>query len=197
MHPHNFFISLQMKSIFLFFEINITTIFSWIFNLIQDGLFRSCSKLGSKKVLFSKICHTYPTIMKLGTAVRYLKRIHKIYKSRETSHDLCWYQFFFTGNQQLLLYQEIQIIALTLFKSLKVVLINKVAILIMSAKLAILGPLRIKVFWNKVYDVLSFFHDVTNKILLRDSNYIVIGVMWPKFCNSSISMRQVIITSFL
>ena len=54
--------------------------------------------------------------------------------------------FFFTGNQQLLLYQEIQIIALTLFKSLKVVLINKVAILIMSAKLSILGPLRIKVF---------------------------------------------------
>ena len=54
--------------------------------------------------------------------------------------------FFFTGNQQLLLYQEIQIIALTLFKSLKVVLINKVAILIMSAKLAILGRLRIKVF---------------------------------------------------
>ena len=54
--------------------------------------------------------------------------------------------FFFTGNQQLLLYQEIQIIALTLFKSLKVVLINKVAILIMSAKLAILGPLRIKLF---------------------------------------------------
>ena len=54
--------------------------------------------------------------------------------------------FFFTGNQQLLLYQEIQIIALTLFKSLKVVLINKVAILIMSAKLLILGPLRIKVF---------------------------------------------------
>ena len=80
---------------FFFFEIDITTIFSWIFNLIQDGLFRSCSKMGSKKVPFSKICHTYPTIMKLDTAVRYLKRIHKIYKSRETPHDLCWYQLFF------------------------------------------------------------------------------------------------------
>ena len=101
-----FFVSSNASSQFLhflaneifflfFFEIDITTIFSWIFNLIQDGLFRSCSKMGSKKVPFSKICHTYPTIMKLDTAVRYLKRIHKIYKSRETPHDLCWYQLFF------------------------------------------------------------------------------------------------------
>ena len=40
-------------------------------------------------------------------------------------------------------------------------------------------------------------HDVTNKILLRDSYYIVDAVMWPKFGNSSTSMREVIITSVL
>ena len=40
-------------------------------------------------------------------------------------------------------------------------------------------------------------HDVTNKILLRKSNYIIGVVMWPKFGNSSISMIEVIITSIL
>ena len=31
-----------------------------------------------------KICHTYPTMMKLGTAIPYLKKTQKIYKSRDT-----------------------------------------------------------------------------------------------------------------
>ena len=57
------------------------------------------------------------------------------------------------------------------------------------------GLLKIKVFWNKGYDVIIYVHDVTNKILSRDSNYIVDVVMWPKFGNSSIYMREVIITS--
>ena len=36
-----------------------------------------------------KICHTYPTIMKRGTVIPYLKKVEKIYKSRETSLDFC------------------------------------------------------------------------------------------------------------
>ena len=40
-------------------------------------------------------------------------------------------------------------------------------------------------------------YNVTNKILLRDSIYDVDVVMWPKFGNSNISMREVIITSIL
>ena len=72
-----------------------------------------------------------------------------------------------------------------------------VTILMMSAKMATPGLLKIKVFWNKGYDVIISVHDVTNKILSRDSNYIVDVVMWPKFGNSSISMRDVIITSVL
>ena len=43
----------------------------------------------------------------------------------------------------------------------------------------------------------NFYQDVTNKILSRHSNCIVDAVMWPKFGNSSISMREVIITSSL
>ena len=40
-------------------------------------------------------------------------------------------------------------------------------------------------------------HDVTNKVLLRGSNYIADVVMRPKLGNFSISMRKVIITSIL
>ena len=71
-----------------------------------------------------------------------------------------------------------------------------VAILIISAKLATLSLLKIKLFWNKVYDIIISAHGVTNKILLHDSYYIVNAVMWPKFDNCSISMREVIITLF-
>ena len=71
-------------------------------------------------------------------------------------------------------------------------------ILMMSAKMATLGHLKIKVFWNKVYDVIISVHEVTNNILSRDSNYTVNVVIWPKFGrNSSISTREVIITSIL
>ena len=47
----------------------------------------------------------------------------------------------------------------------------------MSAKLATLGLLKIKVFLNKGYDVIISVFDVTNKILSSDSNYIVDVVM--------------------
>ena len=67
----------------------------------------------------------------------------------------------------------------------------------MSAKMATPGLLKITVFWNKGYDVIIPVDDITNKILSRDSNYIVDVVMWPKFGNSSISIREVIITSVL
>ena len=67
----------------------------------------------------------------------------------------------------------------------------------MSAKLAILGLLEIKVFWNKGYDAIISILDAINKILSRDSNYVLDVVIWPKFGNSSISMREVIITSIL
>ena len=70
------------------------------FNPIQDGHFCGCSQMGvrGKKVPLPKICHTYPTMMKLGTVISYIKKIQKIYKSHNT-----------TKNQQLLLKQEIQI----------------------------------------------------------------------------------------
>ena len=72
-----------------------------------------------------------------------------------------------------------------------------VAILMMSAKLATLGRLIIKLLWNKSYDVIIFVHDIANQISSIDSNYIVDAVMWPKFGSSTISKTEVIITSIL
>ena len=72
-----------------------------------------------------------------------------------------------------------------------------VAILMMPAKLAILGLLKIKEFWNKVYNIMVSVHHITNKILSHDSYYVVDLAMWPKFDNSSISTREVILSSIL
>ena len=52
-----------------------------------------------------------------------------------------------------------------------------VTTLMMTAKVATLGFLKIKVFLNKFYDVITCVHDVTNKILSLKSNYIVNMVM--------------------
>ena len=66
-----------------------------------------------------------------------------------------------------------------------------------SAKMATLAFLKIKVFWNKGYAVIVSVYDVTNKIFSGDSNYIVDVIMWPKFGYSNNSMTEVIITSTL
>ena len=89
------------------------------------------------------------------------------------------------------------LILLTFLDSLRISLINMVTILMMSAKMATSGLLIIKVFWKKCYDVIISVHYVINKILSRDSNYDVNVAMWRKFGNSSISVREVIITLIL
>ena len=43
----------------------------------------------------------------------------------------------------------------------------------MSAKMATPGLLKITIFWNKGYDVIISVDDIANKMLSRDSNYIV------------------------
>ena len=65
------------------------------FNPNQDGLFWGCSRMGAgggrggKKVSLSKICHTYPALMKLGTVIPYLKKIQKRHKSRDIPLHFC------------------------------------------------------------------------------------------------------------
>ena len=65
----------------------------------------------------------------------------------------------------------------------------------MSEKLATLGFLEMKIFWNKGLHVVVSAHGVTKKFFVI--NYVVDVVMWTKFGNSSVSLREVIITSIL
>ena len=67
----------------------------------------------------------------------------------------------------------------------------------MPAKMATPGLFKIKIFWKKAYGVIVSAHDVTNTILSGNSNYNVNVVMWQKFGNSTISFREVILTSIL
>ena len=43
----------------------------------------------AKRPPFPKICRTHPTVMKLGTVIPYLKKIQKIYESRDTHPEIC------------------------------------------------------------------------------------------------------------
>ena len=47
-----------------------------------------------KKTPLHKICHTYPTMMKLCTVIPWLKKIKKIYESRDTPPEFYWHQHF-------------------------------------------------------------------------------------------------------
>ena len=66
-----------------------------------------------------------------------------------------------------------------------------------SVKMAAPGLLKVKIFWNKGYDVIISVNDVTNKTLSGNSNYVVDMFMWSKFRDSSISLRKVITASIL
>ena len=50
------------------------------FNSIQDGLFGGCSRIGGEKSPLPKLCHIYPTMIKLDTVIPYLRKIKKIYE---------------------------------------------------------------------------------------------------------------------
>ena len=53
------------------------------------GFFGAAHGWGAKKAPLPKICYTYPTMMKLGTVIPYLKKMQKIYKSSDTPLEFC------------------------------------------------------------------------------------------------------------
>ena len=59
-----------------------------ILTLFRMGIFGAAHGWGGG-VPLPKICHTYPTVMKLGTVIPYLKKIQKIYESRDTPSEFC------------------------------------------------------------------------------------------------------------
>ena len=52
-------------------------------------LFGAAHGWGLKKSPLPKNCRTYPTKMKLGAVIPYLKNTQKIHKSRDTPHEFC------------------------------------------------------------------------------------------------------------
>ena len=58
-------------------------------------------------------------------------------------------------------------------KPLNIFLINMIAILMMSKKIVTPSLLKIKVFWNKDYDVIISDYDVISKILSHYTDSIV------------------------
>ena len=113
------------------------------------------------KAPLSKICHTYPTSMKLGKVIPYLRKIEKICASRDTPHCITMF------SQEIGKFCYIRKYRLQT-QNLRIILVNMVTILMMPAKLATLGLLKVKLFWNNSYDVIFSEYDVTKEILLRD-----------------------------
>ena len=145
-------------------------------------------------------------MIRLGTVMSYLMKIQKLYESRATPLEFRCQQHFLTGNRQILLNQEIliQIPFRHIFSNSSNFswvfkdCVNKHGHNFeYVSKMATPGLLKIKVLWKKGYDIIISVHHVTNKTLSRDSNYNVNVVKWPNFGSSSISVREVIITSIL
>ena len=146
-----------------------------------------------------RICYTYPTKMKPGTSIPYRKKIQKNiwtewYTKSSTVTSIQNFSYIRKNRQKLFLYF---LIPLTFMKPLNIFLINMIAILMMSKKIVTPSLLKIKVFWNKDYDVIISDYDVISKILSHYSDSIVDLFMWPKFGNSSISIREVIMITIL
>ena len=96
---------------------------------MQDGPFWGCSRMerGAKRPPLIKISHAYPTMMKLGAVIPYLKKIQRIYKSRDTP---LLASAFFHRKPSVFVIQE------------RISNFYMVAILMISAKLATLGLLK-------------------------------------------------------
>ena len=112
-----------------------TTIYcvNQICNPVQDGLFRGSSQM-------------------LGE--RGESKIQQRYKSRDTPLEFCWHQHFLLEISTLCYIKKYRFrlhfdalfqILLSFFESLKIVLINMVIILMMSAKMAALGKNTFKI----------------------------------------------------
>ena len=137
-----------------------------------------------------KICHTYPTIIKCGTVVPYLKKTQVINKSRDKLLEFADISNFSSKISKFCYIRKYRyrlhfgtsfLILLNLLFVFEDFLINMVTILMMSAKLAQFCQHNfvstILMMSAKGYDVMTPDYDVTNKILSRDSNYIVDAVM--------------------
>ena len=123
-----------------------------IFNPIQIGLFLGCSWMeeGQK----DKTCHTYLSMMKLGTVVPYLNKTKKYICN--VKHPLIYTDisifYMNSSNFSMLRNTDTDSILIVIsnflnfFETLKICFIIVIAILMMSPKMTTLSLLKIKVF---------------------------------------------------
>ena len=113
---------------------------------------------GAKSHPLPKICLIHPTMMELFTVIPYLKKIQEPFESRETHLQFCWHQHFlpeiskfcYIKNYRYRFHVDTEFLTLlTFLESLRIVLINMVTTLIMSAKMATPSFLKIKDFLKK------------------------------------------------
>ena len=157
-----------------------------------------------KRSPFPKICHSYPTVVKFGKVMHYLKKIQKINKWCDTRLSATDISIFYRKSANFALSEntdvDFQMCIISNSFNFSSVFEDKYSLnkygynLMMSVKMATIDLLKIKLFWNKVYDAIVSGYNVNNNVLSSDSNYIIEVIIWPKFGNSSISMREVIIT---
>ena len=110
--------------------------------------------VGAKRPPLPKICHTYPTMMKLCTVMPYLKNIRKLYHvthpmspANISSFLLEISKFGCIKKHMYRLHFDTKFLILSTFlESLKIVLIKKVILLMMSAKMATPDLLKITGF---------------------------------------------------
>ena len=71
-----------------------------ILTLFRMVLFRSSQGWmgGANRPPAPKICHIYPKMMKVDTAISYWEKIQKIYKSSNAPNEICYHHHFFTRN---------------------------------------------------------------------------------------------------
>ena len=104
---------------------------------------------GKKRPPPLQIYYTYPTMMKLGTAIPYLKKIrvtHPLSSAKTSNFSPEISKFYYIKKYMYRLHFDIKLlILLTFLESIKIVLIKKVAILVMPAKTANPGLLKIKI----------------------------------------------------
>ena len=137
-----------------------------------------------------KILYIYPTLIKLGKVIPYLKEIQNICISQGTLLEFCWHHHFMQfslhrgKNKSSILTQDWDSFDSNwIFQSF---LINVLGVLMMSAKLTTPGFLN--VFWK-----ISFWYGFKKEIL----KLYLHAVMWPKFGNSRIFITEVRIASIL
>ena len=70
------------------YKLSVTEYSLTIFRM-YSGIFRTfCRKVRDRGGFLPKICNAYPTMMKLGTVIPYLKKILKIYESRDVTPEV-------------------------------------------------------------------------------------------------------------